>query len=275
MPDPDDTIDPAPHWNANADQWAEDVRAGHDYYRDLFTWPAFEAFLGPVAGLKVVDFGCGEGTNTRRLAQRGAMMTGIDISEGMLAHARHAESEDPLGIAYQTGSFSEDTGLEAASFDLVISTLALMDGPDLPGAMDEAFRLLRPGGMLVFSVTHPCFITRGIRWETATNGRRTGLVAEGYFDATPFNDEWYFSMRPGGRPARLFSVPRFPRTLSDYVSAALGAGFEIIGMEEPVPSEAAISEKPTLARWRDLAAFLLLVRARRSGNFADQTQAGR
>lgn len=270
MPD-----DPAPdateaavaaRWDANADRWAADVRAGFDTYRDLFTWPAFARFLGEVRGLDAVDLGCGEGTNTRRLARLGARATGIDLSERMVAHARAAEEAEPLGVAYRVASFSAPTGLPDASFDLAVSTLALMDGPDLEGALREAHRLLRPGGALVFSALHPCFIAPGLRWERDAAGRATGLVVSRYFDRAPFTEAWRFGARPapaeGEAPVEPFAVPRFPRTLSAWINAVAGAGFRIAAVEEPRPDEP-VARDPRFARWRDLAAFLLLVRAER------------
>lgn len=263
----DDDQAVAERWNANADQWTADVRAGFDSYRDLFTWPAFARFVGGVAGLDVVDLGCGEGTNTRRLARAGARMTGIDLSERLIAHARRSEEAEPAGIAYHVASYSQRTPLPDASFDLAISTLALMDGPDLAGAMREAHRLLRPGGVLAFSVLHPCHISPALRWEKDAHGRTTGLVVDRYHDRTVFTEHWRFGDRPP--PAREservepFAVPRFPRTLADWINAVAGAGLVIERVEEPCPDEAAIRERPRFARWRDHAAFLLLLRARR------------
>ena len=268
MTDTDTTdYDVAKRWDANADQWTADVRAGFDSYRDLFTWPAFERFVGDVAGLDAIDLGCGEGTNTRRLAQAGAHMAGIDLSERLIGHARRAEVADPLGIAYHVGSYSERMPFPNGSFDLVISTLALMDGPDLPGAMREAHRLLRPGGTLAFSVLHPCHITPGLRWERDGDGRTTGLVVDRYRDRTPFTERWRFGDRPapvdGEAPVEPFAVPRFHRTLADWINAIADARLVVERIEEPVPGDEAIAEQPRFARWRDLAAFLLMVRARR------------
>lgn len=53
-------------WDGNARVWAEDVRAGHDKYREIYTWPAFRAFLPDVPGLEILDLGCGAFAGTRR-----------------------------------------------------------------------------------------------------------------------------------------------------------------------------------------------------------------
>ncbi len=145
--------DVARYWDDNAAWWAEQVRSRMDIAREYHNNPAFLAFLGDLGGRQVLDAGCGEGYNTRILARRGARMTGIDISERMVELARAEEDREPLGIRYARASYSDLGVFPDASFDAVVSFMALMDGPRFDVAMRESFRVLRPGGMLAFSIT--------------------------------------------------------------------------------------------------------------------------
>lgn len=74
--------------------------------------------------------------------------------------------------------------------------MALMDGPDFQGAMNEAYRLVRPGGFIAFSVLHPCFITPGLQWQKDEHGKTTGLCVARYFSKEGFTENWKFGNRP-------------------------------------------------------------------------------
>jgi len=259
----------AASWNRNADLWTREVRAGFDLYREFYTFPAFLDFMPPVAGRKVIDLGCGEGSNTRRFAKLGGQMTGVDLSEGMIRRARGKEEEEPLGIVYETGSYGDLPSFEDGQFDCAVSTMALMDGPDLPAAFRAAHRVLKPGGTLCFSVLHPCFITPVVQWLRDEQGVCSGLRVGRYFEKEPFVDYWHFSRRPNTHGVQdyeaPFEVPRFPRALSDYVNALIEAGFRIDRMDEPRPSEDLAREHEWLARWRQHAPLVLFVLASKDG----------
>lgn len=248
-------------WDGNAPQWADDVRAGLDLYRELYTLPAFLDFLPPIRGLDVIDLGCGEGSNTRSFAQLGAHVTGVDLSPAMIELARRREAEDPLGILYEVGSFGDLASFPDQGYDGALSTMALMDGPDLRAAFAAAYRVLKPSGLLCFTMLHPCFITPALKWLYDTDRACSGLRIGRYFDQAPFVERWRFKGRSGEHSVPPFEVPRFPRTLSDYVNALSDAGFRIAKLAEPRPDPAWAARHAWLDRWRRHAPLVLMAAA--------------
>lgn len=252
------------YWDANAEAWTALSRAGYDVYRDLVNTPAFLRLLGDVAGLRGLDVGCGEGHNTRLLARAGAKMMAIDISETFLGHARQAEADEPLGINYRLAS-AQALPFDDASFDLATAFMSLMDVPQPGRAIAEIARVLAPGGLFQFSITHPCFQTPQWRWIRDEAGRRTGVVCGDYFGPTGDGgagdgriDEWTFGAAPPEARAGLppFSIPRFDRTLEWWINTLRDAGFAIDRIAEPCADEATVAAHPAVADTRIVAYFL-------------------
>lgn len=247
-------------WDANAEAWTQLARAGYDVYRDRVSTPAFLAMLPEVRGFRGLDIGCGEGHNTRLIAQRGAAMTALDISETFLRHAQQAEAASPLGIRYHLANahrlpFPDDT------FDFVTSFMCLMDMPEPERALREAYRVVKQGGFLQFSITHPCFQTPLWRWVTDENGNRVGVVCGRYFDRKDGEiDEWIFGAAPAElkQSLRKFRIPRFDRTLSEWLNALLDVGFQIERVTEPCADEKTAAECPRVADTRSVAYFLIV-----------------
>src|SRR4051794_22262591 len=86
------------HWEENAPEWTRLVRMGFDKARELVNTPAFLKMLPPVAGLRGLDLGCGEGANTRTMAALGAHMTALDVATAMVQATAQMEREAPQGI---------------------------------------------------------------------------------------------------------------------------------------------------------------------------------
>lgn len=250
-------VEVARHWDSNADTWADHVARGWDLYRECLNNPAILKLIGKQAGKDVLDAGCGEGHNTRILARGGARMTGVDISPRMIELARETEKREPLGIRYEVTSFADLSMFATASFDTVVSFMAMMDGPNYSEAVAEVYRVLKPGGDFFFSITHPCFVTPGMDWVRDGQGNPIKLVQSGYFSKEHFEDRWRFSGAPRTDDITLFSVPRFPMTLSEYINPLASSGFVIRSLSEPRPSERVCREYPQFRRWRDVGAIFL------------------
>lgn len=245
------------YWDENADSWSEQVRKGRDVCRDLINNPTFFRLTGDVIGKAVLDAGCGDGYNTRILARKGARVVGVDISPRMIELAREAEEKEPLGIRYEVASFTDLSIFDDASFDMVASFMAVMDGPDYQGALREFRRVLRRKGKLVFSITHPCFMTRGFGWIEDEKGEAIKVTASDYFNDEPWVERWGFSHGPAPNDAEPFAVPVFSRTLSDYINTLIKLGFVLKRIEEPRPSRQLCKRDPRFQRWRDHAANFL------------------
>ena len=119
--------------------------------------PVLEGLLGDVAGRQVLSLACGQGQDARLLARLGAAVTGVDVSERMLEHARRHEAAIPRGITYVEGDARDLASFADASFDGVTCHMALMDISELAPTIRSVARVLRPGGFFVFSIVHPCF----------------------------------------------------------------------------------------------------------------------
>jgi SAM-dependent methyltransferase len=252
----------AAQWDRNADVWADHVRNRWDIFREHYNNPAFLEFVGDLSGKTVLDAGCGEGHNTRMFARRGARMTGVDLSAKMIEFARAEEIREPLGISYERASFTDLATFGAESFDVVISTMALMDGPDFPGAMRELARVLRPGGTLAYSILHPCFSTRGFGWITDASGRAIKFTVAEYFNDEPWIDRWKFGHAPNAEQVEKFAVPRFDRKLSDYINPVIAAGLRLEEIREPRAPESACELYPVaFQKFRDHIPLFFYVRA--------------
>src|SRR5215831_17245371 len=118
-------------------------------------WPALRALLPDLAGLRVLDLGCGFGWFCRWVREQGASsVLGVDVSEKMLARAI-AATRDPA-ITY-TRADMDRLDLPPGSFDLAYSSLALHYVEQLDRLISVVYSSLAPDGNFVFSVEHPIF----------------------------------------------------------------------------------------------------------------------
>jgi SAM-dependent methyltransferase len=107
-----------------------------------------------------------------------------------------------------------------ASFDLACSAYgAVPFAADLGGVLGEVFRVLRPGGRWVFSVSHP------VRWAFPDDPGPGGLVAN-----RPYFDRRAYVERDDAGAA---TYVEHHRTLGDYVRLLVATGFRVLDLVEP------------------------------------------
>ncbi len=198
------------------DQLAEAYAARVDTkaHNAYFERPATLSLLPDVNGKHVLDAGCGPGVYSEWLIEHGAQVTAFDVNHKMVAAAKQrigdradirvADMEKPFDFL-----LDED-------FDLVISALALDYVLDWRKTFREFNRVLRPGGVFVYSNEHP--VIKYIDHQEETN----------YFQTEKVEYVW----RGFGPEVK---VPSYRRPIGEMINPLIETGFILDHILEPVP----------------------------------------
>jgi SAM-dependent methyltransferase len=196
-----------------------DSNATNAYYER----PASLALLGDVAGQRVLDAGCGAGSHAAEMIRRGASVTGLDKSGGLLAIARERLGAD---VPLHAADLADPLPLATASFDAILASLVLHYLQDWGPTLAEFRRVLVPGGRLVISTHHP-FMDHPL------------AGGPDYFATYDFTEEW----TKGGQTMLM----RFwHRPLHAMTDAFQAAGFTLDALAEPRPDPAAEARFPSV-----------------------------
>lgn len=219
-----------------------DTKPHNAYYER----PATLSLLPDVAGLRVLDAGCGPGWYAAWLCDHGAAVTGFDASPKMIALAQQRTGgRADLRVADMGQPL---TFLANGSFDVVLSALAVHYVPDFGPLCAEFARVLKPGGLFVFSTGHPF---ADYRYYKSTD----------YFSVEQVSAEWTGF---GGEPV---TVPAYRQPLTHLTESLWRAGFVMERMIEPLPTEEFRQADPEhyeiLTHWP----VFLCIRARKATNF--------
>jgi SAM-dependent methyltransferase len=219
-------------WEAEAANYVEPAR--RDWATDEISWGMYrvpEAEVGAlpdVAGMDVVELGCGTAYFSAWLARRGARPTGVDVTENQLATARAMQAEHGVEFPLLQAS-AEDVPLPDGCADLVLSEYGASLWCEPDAWLAEAARLLRPDGHLVF----------------LTNSVLVVLTAPD--DGSPNGDRLVRSQRAIS-PLRFEGEDSVEFHLShgDWVAALARRGFAATGLHELYAPDGA---EPTRYDW--------------------------
>ena len=234
------TISPDPNqesrnaWETNAEFW--DARMGdegNDFFR-ILQWPVIATFLDPQPADRILDAACGNGLTSRKLAEFGASIAAFDFSAEMIDLARSRPNPDNL-ITYHVLDGTDESALVKSlfphgPFDSALSNMALFDMADIQPLFRALRKLLKPGGIFVFSLMHPAF----------NNSSSTHVVEEIDYEGE-FKTVYSVKISRYMNPYQARGVamreqpapqPYFERPLQYYLNAGFENGFVLDGFEE-------------------------------------------
>jgi ubiquinone/menaquinone biosynthesis C-methylase UbiE len=214
-------------YNEFAEDYVKHVRDEDDsVYHSLYEKPAMYGLLPNLKNMKVISIGCGSGEDCNQLSNRGADVTGIDISDKLVAIAKKS---------YPACDFKfmdmEKLEFPDESFDFAYSSLAIHYLENWTKALKEAYRVLKPGASYLFSCSHPTFSAMSYTLSTDKISKRilsriedktTGVieVTGNYFDKRRMETNGWITWH---------------KSLSEISSEIASAGFDIELIHEPKP----------------------------------------
>ena len=182
-------------------------------FNAFFERPAVIHELLAIDFKNVLDAGCAAGWYSHWFAEHGANVTCLDFNEGLLRKCKERLGDRAY---YVQADLNKELPFKNNSFDLILSSLTLDYIEHLSTPMKEFYRILSPGGALVFSVQHP------LDFETQ------------------HSKEYYFKKRKVTHRTRDldedYVVKYYHRTLTEIFQSVIGAGFNIVNVVEPIPT---------------------------------------
>jgi ubiquinone/menaquinone biosynthesis C-methylase UbiE len=202
------------------------------------------AQVGEVSGKSLCDLGCGDGHLVNTFSEAGADALGLDISQALLAIAR----EQYPNCVFKHEDAQSLSSIRDGSFDILVSNFALMDIPDLQAVYQAVWRVLKPNGRFIFTLTHPCF--QAPHSETLhEEGKFQGRLIKQYRE----EGAWKSTMSTGIRGR----VGANHRHLSTYLNGLIQTGFSLVHFAEPF-LPVADYESPTMQEMSQIPSIFLV-----------------
>ncbi|KAA3648653.1 MAG: class I SAM-dependent methyltransferase [Chloroflexi bacterium] len=212
--------------------------------------PATRSLIPDVQGWHILDAGCGPGQHSAWLLEQGAaLVTATDVTPDFIRLAKeHLAPYGKRTNVVQADLTQPLDFMEDKQCDMVLCQLVLHYIKDWLPVCGEFFRVLKPGGVLVFSTGHPF---GDWLWVSRMYGQHN------YFDTVQFDAQWSGFGEP--RP----TIRSYRRPLEEILNPFLRAGFELEKVVEAQPNEEfANSDPKRYERLKHTPSFLC-IRARK------------
>jgi len=186
----------ARHWDDNADVWTEHVRRGWDTFREHLITPLFWNLSAISKGKRRwMPAAVRAITPVSSPAWARRWPASIFLPR-LIAHARQAEKQEPLGIRYEIASFSDLSIFKDESFIRWFPPWRWWTVPIFDKAVAEIYRLLKKNGDFLFQRLAPVLHDQGFGWVTDRQSNQEKLTVSGYLVKPKGWSHWQFSQAP-------------------------------------------------------------------------------
>lgn len=221
-------------WNRVAEQYAFPDHAGEPTANPMYTHmqAVFWETLGDLKGRRVLDLDCGDGWLSSLMDKAGAHVIGLDGSARLLELARERYPQ----LTYVQWDLAQGLPEQLDRFDCIVSTMVLMDIPDLTLLMRDLRSALTEDGRLIFVILHPCFYGYKRHYDPTTG--------EWYRKVTNYYDPQTWRVESFG------GHNHYHRNLTYYTELLRTNGFAMTRLFEPQwesgidPNEAYLRQWP-------------------------------
>lgn len=234
-----DTI--AAHYQASTRISTDDV-----HYGSLAPVERELGLLDNVVGKRVIEIGCGGGQNSIALTKWGATCVGVDPSPSQIAHARQLALDNKVEVQFVEGVAEDLSAFPDSNFDTALSSYVFDYVTDLQRAYREAWRVLVPGGLFVFCLSHPWF--QAVGWHLAGDPDAPEI---GDYSAWPDVEEWDWTYEDGATARMRGHL----RTLAQIINELIEAGFTLERLVEQNVADVQSASDEELARFPYVAKF--------------------
>lgn len=180
---------------------------GDSHFQTYYSWPGLRECLPDLEGADVLLVGCGRGDHVEFYRERGAAVTGLDLSEEAIAQARdhHPDSR------FEVGDVSDELPFNDGMFDIVVANLVLSHIAEWQPVFESFRRVLHRDGSLVVATIHPAY-------------QRENWNLDVYSDRVEKVVDW-----------EVAELPSYYRPMSEIVQSFVETGFTLDEFTEPTP----------------------------------------
>jgi len=224
--------------------WYDSLLSGEGTYQKEVILPNLLRLMEVKAGEKILDIACGQGFFSRALAEKGAEVTGTDISSELIKFAKEKAGKKEKYFVAPADKLNNN--VVDKTFDKALIVLAIQNIENLNGALAEAARALKPAGKLFLVLNHPAFRNpKHTAWDFDEKSKVQYRRVEEYLSESRTDIDMTPGTKPmGNKPLHLTQTNRsevfpqglitisFHRPLQVYFKALVKNGLLVGRLEE-------------------------------------------